>query len=128
MNLKTGTPDVDIGISGPIKRLIIGGDFGCNLLHDVEVCRKFKSKQMKIYTRKDNENAFNDSEGTNHVFMIDVDLEPVLQVGGNNNNRDNNNQNNQKRICIGEQIEENHRVLSNKRKTRRKVHLMLSSS
>jgi len=60
--------------------------------------------------------------------MIDVDLEPVLQVGGNNNNRDNNNQNNQKRICIGEQIEENHRVLSNKRKTRRKVHLMLSSS
>ena len=128
VSLRSGTVIVDIGISGPIKRLIIGGDFGCNLLHDVEVCRKFKSKQMKIYTRRDNENAFNDSEGTNHVFMIDVDLEPVLQVGGNNNNRDNNNQNNQKRICIGEQIEENHRVLSNKRKTRRKVHLMLSSS
>jgi hypothetical protein len=118
-SLRSGTVIVDIGISGPIKRLIIGGDFGCNLLHDVEVCRKFKSKQMKIYTRRDNQNAFNDSEGTNHVFMIDVDLEPVAQVGGNNQK--------QKRICIGERIEENNRVLSNKRRTRRKVPLMMSS-
>ena len=94
----------------------------------MEVCKKFKSKQMKIYTRKDNENAFYDSEGTNYIFMIDVDLEPALQVGGNNNNRDNNNQNNQKRICIGERIEESRRVSSNKRKTRRKVPLLLSSS
>jgi hypothetical protein len=101
---------VDIGISGPIKRLIIGGDFGCNLLHDVEVCRKFKSKQMKIYTRRDNKNAFNDSEGTNHVFMIDVDLEPAGQGGGGN----------QKRIYIGERIEYKNRVSSSKRKTRRK--------
>ena len=121
---------VDIGISGPIKRLIIGGDFGCNLLHDVEVCRKFKSKQMKIYTREDNKNAFNDyDEGTNHIFMIDVDLEPVVvQGGGNNNNGDNNNQNNQKRICIGDCIENMNRVVTSKRKTRRKVPLLLSSS
>ena len=51
--------------------------------------------------------------------MIDVDLEPVVQVGGNNQK--------QKRICIGERIEENNRVLSNKRRTRRKVPLMMSS-
>jgi hypothetical protein len=119
-SLRGGAVIVDIGISGPIKRLIIGGDFGCNLLHDVEVCRKFKSKQMKIYTRRDNQNAFSDDvDGTNHVFMIDIDLEPVVQVGGNNQK--------QKRICIGERIEENNRVLSNKRKTRRKVPLMISS-
>jgi hypothetical protein len=119
---------VDIGISGPIKRLIIGGDFGCNLLNDVVVCRKFKSKQMKIYTREDNKNAFSEIDGTNHVFMIDVDLEPV-QVGGGNGD-DNNNQNNhknQKRICIGECINMN-RVVTSKRKTRRKVPLLLSSS
>jgi hypothetical protein len=53
--------------------------------------------------------------------MIDVDLEQAVQVGGNNNN--------QKRICIGERIEEDkRRVLINKRKTRRKLPLMLSSS
>jgi hypothetical protein len=127
MNLRSGAVIVEIGISGPIKRLIIGGDFGCNLLNDVEVCRKFKSKQMKIYTREDNKNAFNDyDEGTNHIFMIDVDLEPAGQDGGNNNNG-NNNQNNQKRICIGECINMN-RVVTSKRKTRRKVPLLLSSS
>ena len=128
VNLSSGAVIVDIGISGPIKRLIIGGDFGCNLLNDV-VCRKFKSKQMKIYTSEDNKNAFNDSEGTNHVFMIDVDLEPVVQGGGGNGD-DNNNQNNhknQKRICIGECINMN-RVVTSKRKTRRKVPLLLSSS
>jgi len=128
VNLSSGAVIVDIGISGPIKRLIIGGDFGCNLLNDVVVCRKFKSKQMKIYTREDNKNAFSEIDGTNHVFMIDVDLEPV-QVGGGNGD-DNNNQNNhknQKRICIGECINMN-RVVTSKRKTRRKVPLLLSSS
>jgi hypothetical protein len=118
-SLRGGAVIVDIGISGPIKRLIFCGDFGCNLLHDIKVCKKFKSKQMKIYTRRDNQNAFSDDvDGTNRVFMIDVDLEPVVQGGGNN----------QKRICIGERIEESHRVSSNKRKTRRKVPLLLSSS
>jgi hypothetical protein len=128
-SLSSGAVIVDIGISGPIKRLIIGGDFGCNLLHDVEVCMKFKSKQMKIYTRRDNQNAFNDYEGTNHVFMIDVDLEPVVQGGGGNgdNNNNQNNHKNQKRICIGECINMN-RVVTSKRKTRRKVPLLLSSS
>jgi hypothetical protein len=129
MNLRSGAVIVDIGISGPIKRLILGGDFGCNLLKDVEVCRKFKSKQMKIYTREDNNSAFNDNEGTNHIFMINVDLESAVQVGGGNGD-DNNNQNNhknQKRICIGECINMN-RVVTSKRKTRRKVPLLLSSS
>jgi hypothetical protein len=125
---------VELGLSGPIKRIIFCGDFGCNLLNDVEVCKKFKSKQMKIYTKRENSNALNDNEGTNQIFMIDVDL-VVAQVGGNNsggynNNNSNNNSNinNKKRICIGEWIEDKHRVLSNKRKTRRKVPLMLSSS
>jgi hypothetical protein len=124
MNLKTGTPDVDIGISGPIKRMIFGGDFGCNLLNDVEVCRKFKSKKMKIYTMEKNNSVIDDgSDGNakNQIFMIDVDLEQAQAGGGNHNN--------QKRICIGERIEEDkRRVLINKRKTRRKVPLMLSSS
>ena len=63
----------------------------------------------------------NDDGGIkNQIFMIDVDLE-VVQVGGGYSN--------QKRICIGERIEEDkRRVLVNKRKTRRKVPLMLSSS
>jgi hypothetical protein len=122
VNFRSGAVIVDIGISGPIKRIIFGGNFGCNLLNDVEVCRKFKSKKMKIYTREKNIHAssFKDSK-TNQIFMIDVDLEEA-QVGGGNNN-------NQKRICIGARIEEDkHRIFSNKRKTRRKVPLMLSSS
>ena len=128
VNLRSGAVIVDIGISGPIKRLIFGGNFGCNLLNDVEVCRKFKSKQMKIYTREDNKNAFSEIKNTNHVFMIDVDLEPAVQVGGNNGDYNNkNNHKNQKRICIGECIEDNNRVLSSKRKTRRKVPLSSSS-
>ena len=126
MNLKTGIPDVDIGISGQIKRIIFGGDFGCNLLNDVEVCRKFKSNKMKIYTMEKNNSVIDDgSDGNakNQIFMIDVDLEQAQAGGGNHNH------NNQKRICIGERIEEDkRRVLVNKRKTRRKVPLMLSSS
>jgi hypothetical protein len=118
-----GGPSVDIGINGPIKRIIFCGDFGCNLLSDWEVCRKFESKKMKIYTRSENKNAlFDDSDEVNHLFMVDVDLEKSAQVGGNGDN------NNQKRICIGERIEDKHRVLSNKRKTRRKVPLFLSCS
>jgi hypothetical protein len=120
MSFNIGAPDVDIGISGRIKRIMFGGDFGCNLLNDVEVCKKFKSKQMKIYTMEKN-NSVMDGGNTNQIFMIDVDLEAAAQAGGNNNN--------QKRICIGARIEEDkRRVLSNKRKTRRKLPLMLSSS
>jgi hypothetical protein len=121
MIFNIGAPNVDIGISGRIKRIIFGGDFGCNLLNDEEVCIKFKSKQMKIYTTMGNSVIDGSDGNTNQIFMIDVDLEAAVQVGGGNHN-------NQKRICIGARIEENHRVLSNKRKTRRKLPLMLSSS
>ena len=130
-NLSSGEIIVDIGISGPIKRIIFGGNFGCNLLNDAEVCRKFKSKQMKIYTSDKNNNILEnrDVNKKNQIFMIDVDLEPpVVQGGGGNGGDYKNDNNNQKRICIGARIEENHRVVSNKRKTRRKVPLMLSSS
>jgi hypothetical protein len=130
MNLRSGAVIIDIGISGPIKRLTFGGDFGCNLLNDVVVCRKFKSKQMKIYTSDKNKNILDSGDGNkkNQIFMIDVDLEPPVVQGGGNGGDYKNDNNNQKRICIGARIEENHRVVSNKRKTRRKVPLLLSSS
>jgi hypothetical protein len=119
MKLKTGQPIVDIGISGPIRRIIFGGDFGCNLLHDAEVCKKFELEKMKIYTRTDNQpNYVNEINGANHIFVIDADLEPVAaQDGGGNINIGN-----AKRIAIGERIEERRvAVTSNKRRTRRKV-------
>jgi hypothetical protein len=123
--LRSGAVIVDIGISGPVKRLIIGGDFGCNLLNDAEVCRKFKSKNMKIYTMDKNKSSYDLKDTTNHIFMIDVDLE-LAQVGGNNGGYKNDN--NQNRIYIGERIEDKNRVVTSKRKTRRKVPLLLSSS
>ena len=117
MKLKTGQPIVDIGISGPIRRIIFGGDFGCNLLHDAEVCKKFELEKMKIYTRTDNKpNYVNDIKGANHIFVIDADLEPVAAQGGGGGGGG------AKRITIGECIEERRvAVGSNKRRTRRKV-------
>ena len=116
MKLRTGQPIVDIGISGPIRRIIFGGDFGCNLLHDAELCKKFELEKMKIYTRTDNEpNYVNVKEGANHIFVIDADLEPVAAQGGGGAGVD------AKRITIGERIEERRvAVGSNKRRTRRK--------
>ena len=126
IKLRNGTPIVDIGISGPIKRIIFGGDFGCNLLHDMEVCKKFELEKMKIYTKSNNEHAYFDFDkklGVNHIFVIDADLEPVAaQVGGDGHNI--NIGNDAKRISIGECIgieERRVTVGSNKRKTRRKV-------
>jgi hypothetical protein len=71
----------------------------------------------------------NDGSIKNQIFVIDVDLEQVLQGGGGNGGDYKNDNSNQKRICIGARIEEDkHRVVINKRRTRRKVPLMLSSS
>ena len=137
--LKAGNPSVDIGISGPIKRITIGGDFGCDLLSDVEVCKKFKAKQMKVYTMEENKNAMTYKEEqtskekkTNHLFVVDVDLERQLttQFGGGSEEDEEDNQVNQnkKRICIGAPIENGKWVSSNKRKTRRKLPLLMSSS
>jgi hypothetical protein len=122
MKLRTGQPIVEIGISGPIRRIIFGGDFGCNLLHDAEVCKKFELEKMKIYTRTDNKpNYVNDIKGANHIFVIDADLEPVAAQGGGGGGGG------AKRITIGECIEERRvAVGSNKRKTRRKVPSQLS--
>jgi hypothetical protein len=138
--LKDGRPSVDIGITGPIKRITFGGDFGCNLLSDVEVCKKFKAKQMKVYTMKDNkdniamtvEEEQTSQKKTNHVFVVDVDLEKQLttQFGGGSEEDEDEKQVNQnkKRICIGAPIENGKWVSSNKRKTRRKLPLLMSSS
>lgn len=131
-----GSPFVDVGISGPIKRIIFGGDFGCNLLSDVEVCKKFKAKQMKVYTIEDNDNVMTaqeeekSKEKTNHLFVVDVDLEKqVKQFGGGNENEDESQESqNKKRIFIGAPIESNKWVSSNKRKTRRKLPFLMSSS
>ena len=120
--LRSGQPVVDIGISGPIKRIIFGGDFGCNLLHDAEVCKKFELEKMKVYTSRDNKSKYvNVEKGVNHIFVIDADLEPAAaQVGGGGGGG-------AKRITIGECIEERRvAVGSNKRRTRRKVPSQLS--
>jgi hypothetical protein len=121
MKLRSGQPIVDIGISGPIRRIIFGGDFGCNLLHDAEVCKKLELEKMKIYTRMDNEpNYVNVEKGANHIFVIDADLEPVAAQGGGGGGG--GNIGNAKRIIIGERIEERRvAVSSNKKRTRRKV-------
>ena len=117
MKLRSGQPIVDIGISGPIRRIIFGGDFGCNLLHDAEVCKKFELEKMKIYTRTDNEpNYINVKKRANHIFVINADLEPVAAQGGGGAGVG------AKRITIGERIEERRvAVGSNKRRTKRKV-------
>ena len=61
---KIGAAQVDTGIGGPIQRIIFGGDFGCNLLHDAEVCSKFEKNGMKIYTMPNNSNAFLGANGS----------------------------------------------------------------
>ena len=74
--LPSGAPIVDIGISGPIKRIIFGGNFGCNLLHDAEVCAQFTKNGMKIYTMPNNANAFtsNINDAGNQMFVVDTNV------------------------------------------------------
>ena len=98
---------VDTGIGGPIKRIIFGGDFGCNLLHDAEVCSKFEKNGMKIYTMPNNSNAFVGSNGSgNQMFIVDANAasssSSSLVVGGGGREQDKNRV---KRLIIGEPIQ-----------------------
>ena len=148
--LQVGAPVVDIGMSGPIKRIIFGGNFGCNLLHDAEICAQFAKNGIKIYTRPANSNGLfdNDKNPVNQMFIVDANLEnapsSALRVGGgggideiirgNKVKQEEPSQN--KRITIGEPIEqiqssekENVKLLivnNNKKKTRRRYKKMIN--
>jgi hypothetical protein len=111
--LPSGAAIVDTGVGGPIKRIIFGGDFGCNLLHDSEVCSQFAKNGMKIYTMPNNSNAFVDNTNVsgNQMFIVDASLlsssspsspssPSSLQVGG----KQSENKNIVKRLTIGEPL------------------------
>lgn len=88
--LPSGAPVIETGIGGPIQRVIFGGNFGCNLLHDAQVCAQFAKNGMKIYTLPNNSNAFTSVTNTsgNHMFVVDANLMTVsssLSGGGRRN-------------------------------------------
>jgi hypothetical protein len=135
--LPSGAPIVDTGISGPIKRIIFGGDFGCNLLHDSEVCSQFAKNGMKIYTMPNNSNAFIDNTNVsgNQMFIVDASLlsssssssqssSSSLQVGGAG--KQNENKNIVTRLTIGEPLKNDDSqtmkliIINHKKKTRRR--------
>lgn len=127
--LPPGAPIVDTGIGGPIKRIIFGGDFGCNLLHDSEVCSQFTKNGMKIYTMPNNSNAFIDNANVsgNQMFIVDVDVTSssssslvVSGGGGGSDGRSERGENKNivKRIIIGDPI--NAGNIMNHKKTRRR--------
>jgi hypothetical protein len=134
--LPSGSIVVDIGISGPIQRIIFGGDFGCNLLHDPEVCVQFIKNGMKIYTMPNNSNAFinNANDSGNQMFVVDANLmssSSSLLVGGDGNTNSHNNdlyihKNSIKRLKIGELIPNDNTqnmklvIINHKKKTRRR--------
>jgi hypothetical protein len=140
--LPSGTLIVDIGIGGPIKRIIFGGDFGCNLLHDSNVCSQFTKHGMKIYTMPKNVNAFTDNtnDSGNQMFIVDANVMifpsssssslPPVSMGGGRRNGDTENKNGLKqRLVIGEPIlsnySDNHQnmkliIVNHKKKTRRR--------
>jgi hypothetical protein len=138
--LPSGTLIADIGIGGPIKRIIFGGDFGCNLLHDSNVCSDFTKNGMKIYTTFKNVNAFTDNtnDSGNQMFVIDANVMGVSSssfssslVGGGHSNSNidlNENKHMIKRLKIGEPIENDNNdneniklmVVNYKKKTRRR--------
>lgn len=136
--LPSGAPTVDIGISGPIKRIIFGGNFGCNLLHDAEVCTQFTKNGMKIYTMPNNTNAFtsNINDAGNQMFVVDANLmyssSPPSSLSGGGGVRvednvvDKSTVKQQRRLTIGEPIQSNEHqnikliIVSQKKKTRRR--------
>jgi hypothetical protein len=136
--LPSGAPIVDTGISGPIKRIIFGGDFGCNLLHDSEVCSQFAKNGMKIYTMPNNSNTFIDNTNVsgNQMFIVDASLlsssssssssqsSSSLQVGGGGKQTEKKNI--VTRLTIGEPLKNDDSqtmkliIINHKKKTRRR--------
>jgi hypothetical protein len=132
--LPSGAAIVDTGVGGPIKRIIFGGDFGCNLLHDSEVCSEFAKNGMKIYTMPNNSNAFIDNTNVsgNQIFIVDALLSSSsssssqsssLQVGGG---KQTENKNIVTRLTIGEPLKNDDSqtmkliIINHKKKTRRR--------
>jgi len=125
--LPSGAPVIETGIGGPIQRVVFGGNFGCNLLHDAQVCAQFAKNGMKIYTLPSNSNAFTSVTNTsgNHMFVVDANLMSVsssLSGGGREKVK--------KRLTIGEVIQTNQQdvkehentklvIVNHKKKTKR---------
>jgi hypothetical protein len=126
--LPSGAPIVEIGIGGPIQRIIFGGNFGCNLLHDAQVCAQFAKNGMKVYTRPNNSNAFTSvtNSSGNHMFVVDANLMSLsssLSGGGSEKVK--------KRLTIGEPMQLNQEnvkeqqnrmlvIVNDKKKTKRR--------
>jgi hypothetical protein len=131
------SPVIDTGIGGPIKRIILGGDFGCNLLHDASVCSQFSKHGMKIYTMPNNSNGFVDAKNVsgNQMFVIDANVTSSsflpLSVGGGVNENNSLVNVKQRRLKIGQPIQSNYGgiennpnikliIVNHKKKTRRR--------
>ena len=134
-----GSPVIDTGIGGPVNRIIFGGDFGCNLLHDASVCSQFSKHGMKIYTMPNNSNAFVDAKNVsgNQMFVVDANVMSSsllqLSVGGGGGNDGVVNVNAKQRLKIGEPIQSNYNyadaqtnpniklvIVNHKKKTKRR--------
>ena len=132
--LPPGAPILNIGMSGPVKRIIIGGDFGCNLLHDSEVCAQFTKNGMTIYTMPKNASSFIDvtNVSANQMFVVDVNLENVHSSSTSSSGGGTSEEypKRVKRLTIGEPLKisenenENVKLLiinnNNRKKTRRR--------
>ena len=136
--LPYSAPIIETGVGGKVQRIIFGGDFGCNLLHDAEVCEQVTKNGMKIYTMPNNSNAFIDNANNsgNQIFVIDANLtnptpSSSFLVGGDGSSGTRNNdlhvnKNIVKRLTIGEPIENNNNeniklmIINHKKKTRRR--------
>ena len=135
--LPSGSIVVDIGISGPIKRIIFGGNFGCNLLQDANVCSQFTKYGMKIYTMPINSNSFinNTNDSGNQMFVVDANVTSSsflpISIGGGSNMENDNQNIVKRRLTIGELIQSSYDhddknqniklvVVNHKKKTRRR--------
>ena len=131
------SPVLDTGIGGPVNRIIFGGKFGCNLLHDASVCSQFAKHGMKIYTMPKNSNAFVDAKNVsgNQMFVVDANVTSFLppSVGGGGNDSVVNVVKVKQRLKIGVPIQSNYNyadaqnnqniklvIVNNKKKTRRR--------
>jgi hypothetical protein len=132
-----GSPVIDTGIGGPVNRIIFGGDFGCNLLHDASVCSQFSKYGMKIYTMPNNSNAFVDAKNVsgNQMFVVDANVMSSsflpISLGGGVENENKNVV--KQRLKIGEPIQTTNNndtvdknpniklvIVNHKKKTRRR--------
>jgi hypothetical protein len=142
--LPSGAPVIETGIGGRIQRILFGGNFGCNLLHNSEICEQFTKNGMKIYTMPDNSNPFinNTNDSGNQMFIVDANVvtaasSSLMAIGGGiNSNADtrlhsdsfheNKHKHLVRRLIIGEPIRnvknENMKliIINHKKKTKRR--------